>query len=365
MENYYELIKKSEYKKKKRLPMDYKENKSPLYRVKVNPFTKFEYIRVFKLLDISITDVIKRTYLLDDIGDESVNHIIKEYIRILYDLIKMDYKPNTKPIKEFQDVSRLIRFTDFVKDKVNYDRSSYVYNPKYYPVKSKINLKSLNDLITNTGLEYSSLRKLANSYGVSYTTMRNVVHNDLKFRYRTVPMKNYKCLTTKNIEAFKIFIMRHYFMLKENYQFVYLDESNFNSKARTKRRWVNKRTQKCFYDFGRLKSINLILAISKFKVINYLITNKRNTANTIQKFIEEMIIALHNDKDTRKSYLDGKICLALDNAAIHKAKDLIAYIKTTKLRVIFFPPYNPSMNPAEYFFRSLKTRFYKLVFLKA
>lgn len=174
---------------------------------------------------------------------------------------------------------------------------------------------------------------------------------------------NSRALRKENIDSLKVFSLRHYFLLKSESLFIYLDESNFNNKTRTRKRWVCKRLVRTFYDFGRIVSQNLILAISNSRIWKYFINDRSNTSKILERFLGEMISEINKCKYMISMYNQGEICLIMDNAKIHKSKILLRFLEKSKLRVLFLPPYRPSMNPAEYAFRVLKLQFYRKTFV--
>ncbi len=288
--------------------------------------------------------------------------MIKEYRTLLYKLANPITELKYPPTNDNSTFMNMIKLSNYLRERAQYDRTSFKYNPKYYPIKSKIDLVKLNSLIQNTGLEYTSITKLAKEYSVSYSTMRNVITKDLGYSYRCVPEFHSKIRTNSNIDSQKLFFLKHFLHLKDDYFFIYLDEAGFNNKKKTKRRWVNKRKAQTFYDFGRLKSLSLMLSISNKGIIYYSINESVNNSESMIMFLNEMIKRLKNSDKTSKLYNEKKVCLIMDNAIIHKSKKVLDELWKSNLRVLYLPPYHPKMNPVEFCFRNLKGQFYRLTF---
>ena len=125
---------------------------------------------------------------------------------------------------------------------------------------------------------------------------------------------------------------------------------------------LNKRKAQVFYDFGRIKSISLMLAISNREIINYSINDKTNNTESMIIFLKDMVKRIKISSKTSKFYNEGKVCLIMDNCIIHKSKKVLEELWKTNLKVLFLPPYNPKMNLVEYCFRSVKIQFYRLTF---
>ncbi len=362
MNDLYESLKNSQLKKKRLMKDNSNENKQkPFKDVEIGiPLQKINQVR--KLVDFQIFDVIKRTYILDYIEAKTVNEMIKEYRILLYKLSNPKTELRYHPTNDNSTFLNMIKLSNYLRERAQYDRTSFKYNPKYYPTKSKIDLVKLNATIQNTGLEYSSITKLAAEYSVSYSTMYNIITKDLGYQYKCVPEANSKVRTNSNIDSQKMFFLKHFLNIKDNYLFIYLDEASFNNKKKSKRRWVNKRMPQRFYDFGRFKSMSLMLCISKSGIINYSINEKTNNSDSMIMFLKDMTNRLKVLTKTSKFMEEGKVCLIMDNAVIHKSKNVLQQLWKSGLAVLYLPPYHPKMNAVEYCFRSLKNLFYRRTF---
>ncbi len=52
-------------------------------------------------------------------------------------------------------------------------------------------------------------------------------------------------------------------------------------------------------------------------------------------------------KDLESEVHEGRIHIILDNAAAHKNRKLIDYLKTSRITLHYLPPYSPNLNPIE------------------
>jgi transposase len=57
--------------------------------------------------------------------------------------------------------------------------------------------------------------------------------------------------------------------------------------------------------------------------------------------------------------LKRQTIVLLDNASIHKTKELREYCKDRDIELLFTPPYSPWFNPIELYFSNVKRQYYK------
>lgn len=80
-------------------------------------------------------------------------------------------------------------------------------------------------------------------------------------------------------------------------------------------------------------------------------SGRGTTANHFYSFIKGVIQQIRADKDLK----DLKY-LILDNAAIHKRRDLQLLVALSGLELVFLPPYSPSLNAIEEFWSVCKSK---------
>ena len=83
----------------------------------------------------------------------------------------------------------------------------------------------------------------------------------------------------------------------------------------------------------------MILAINNKKVINYKIVERGVTGNIFLNFIKEIKQKFIKNNDNKFIFMD--------NAAIHKTKNINEYIKQKKIDVVYNIPYFSKYNPIE------------------
>ncbi|MBK7110471.1 MAG: IS630 family transposase [Bacteroidetes bacterium] len=358
MENIFEDINNSDSRRKKQMNTMNDMNKVGDYNPNDidKPTVKFFYIKLM-IIQKYMECIVTRDIVMN-IQIPQIEELLGKLRKKLIDLIgtgELKYKiKNQTP--EVND--RIARFNAYLRERASYDSAKFVMNPKYYPKRSKIDLVKLKERIITTGLAGTSLKKLGQEYGVSHTTMHKIITKNLGFSYKVTYPLNVKAVMQPAMNSKLLYLLRLYFLLEDNHKFIYMDESSFNNHRRCSRRWVHKRTKQIFYDYGRIKSISLMMAISAYGVEQYFLNRRTNKASHAVKFINKLSTLLSDKHKLKDDYMNGKVVLVLDNAKIHKTDDVKDAMKASKLKILFLPPYSPMLNPIELVFNVMKKAFY-------
>lgn len=117
MKDLYETLKNSSCKKKKRLTNDPGQNELRSNIVKKDSLPDHIYKTIFNLLNFKITDVIKRTYILDFIKSSNYSQILMEYIMILEKILKSKTKSICSSSNDFSKTARLISLSSYIRER--------------------------------------------------------------------------------------------------------------------------------------------------------------------------------------------------------------------------------------------------------
>lgn len=187
------------------------------------------------------------------------------------------------------------------------------------------------------------------------TTIYRILKNKLKYRFRKTLVKNKDLNELKYKFISFIFIKIIIRAMKLNLNFIFIDESNFylqNSHFKTWRKTEDNN------QYGPKKKIklNIILAVSINKVINFDLINENINQKNFKIFLEKTIWKLE------KNELNNTIFI-LDNCSIYCPKNIIKYMKLKNLKVLFSVPYQSCFNPIELAFRGIKNITYKKIYI--
>lgn len=164
--------------------------------------------------------------------------------------------------------------------------------------------------------------------------------------------------SSNNLKILEVYLLKKHYLSENCTKFIYIDESSFNNKKRRSKRWTKKHFFYAPLNNGRIKSLNLILAVSNQKVISFFINYRNNNAFSFKRFLICLINKLRYNEEYKEDFKNDRFCLFLDNCSIHKAKNVKNFLEKNKLNVIFCPPYHPDINAVEYSFRTMKKFFY-------
>lgn len=353
---------KSDCKVKKR--MNTKDDYHPVgdYDPKLTKLTGSIYTYSKNMLNQKYIDVIKQSNLVTNFSRNQIVGYLMNYKKNLKELIG-ETPPKYKLVgNDNKSIDLITKLNEFIKWKREFDPSKVILDPKFYPKRSNIDMVKLKKMLDTTGMEGTSLRKLATENNVSVGTMHKVVNQILGYSYRSVNPLNVKAVNQANMNSILLFMLRHSLLVEEDSRFIYMDESSFNNHKRAKKRWIHKRRITYCYDFGRVESLSLTLAISNTEVLLSHYKRRSNKSVDTQRFITELVDTVSTHHRYGSLYEKKKIALILDNAKIHKTNEMKDLLISTDFKVLFLPPYTPQFNPVELAFNFLKRNFYRLSF---
>lgn len=118
---------------------------------------------------------------------------------------------------------------------------------------------------------------------------------------------------------------------------VYLDEVGFSLKGVLRRTWARR---------GKTPIVRLPASWHKLSTIGAITSSGQFLQHTQAGAIrtaDVLTFLAHVLK-----HVSGEVVLVLDNAAIHRAKAVSAFVETVeRLSLVYLPPYSPEFNPIE------------------
>lgn len=117
----------------------------------------------------------------------------------------------------------------------------------------------------------------------------------------------------------------------------FLDAVHPEYQSQTVCGWIKKGECKTLQTTAKQHRLHFVgsLNLSEMKVI----LREYETINA------EAIIEFFRDLEAGKK--EGKIHLILDNAAAHRSQKVKEYLKTSRIKLHYLPPYSPNLNPIE------------------
>ena len=250
----------------------------------------------------------------------------------------------------------------YIRMKYSSIRSNFQVPAKYYPALSKVNLLKLRGEMDAGEFDKSSIRKKAVEYGVTYYTMRNAIVNVLGYNFGTQDCLNRLRLQYETSDVMKLYLLKKLVLIDDDHTLIYIDESNFDSHKRQRKRWYHKARKAIPLDYGRVKSVNLIVALTNSEMVHYHQTYLKNNSASFIEFLKFLKKKVKKHEKLMEEWRNKKITLIMDNASIHKTRSVKDYIWRSGFNVLFLPPYHPDHNNAEFCFMMLKRMFYRKVY---
>ena len=300
--------------------------------------------------------------LLKYFSEDVINECLLAYKEWLISKLYPDlYKQNDNFIV-IEKKQLLSDLNSFIRSKYSSIRECFQVPQKYYPALSKVNLQKLKNEIDNGELDRSSIRKKAVEYGVTYYTMRNAIVNVLGYQFGTQDCLNRLRLAYETSDVMKLYLLKKLMLIDDDHTLIYIDESNFDSHKRQRKRWYHRAKKAIPLDYGRVKSVNLIVALTNSEMVHYHQTYFKNNSASFIVYLKFLKKKVKNHKKLMEEWTNKKITLIMDNASIHKTKSVKEFIKRSGFNVLFLPPYHPDHNNAEFCFMMLKRMFYRKSF---
>lgn len=245
---------------------------------------------------------------------------------------------------------------EFIKNSCN--RMNCVLNnpAKYISKRAKVNIESLFKICKNLKTCDRSINQIKKLYNdqhpnskLSVTSIRNHIHDSLKFKYQTVDYRTKSYFTQQADLSQLTFIYRLIMDMLDLKNIVYFDESGIDSTKRQRKSWFHLSEKKQSQKPKRFRRINILMAINNRKVDFYKLSKKNTNGIAINDFFTEYV--KNKGAETCKN-----TTVVLDNATYHCDKKYVNGISNSFCRLLFIPPGMPNMNAIEFLFGKLKKR---------
>ena len=191
---------------------------------------------------------------------------------------------------------------------------------------------------------------------ISYSRIYKIIKKKLKYRFLNTQIKNKNLETNKSKIMSFIFIKIFLRAIQMKIIPIYIDETGFMIENNCYKRWRQKKEE---FNIGpntnKKKRTNLILAISSGKVILDKFVNGSINQKIFREFLKDLFEKIKSNKNQ-------KYIIVMDNATIHKTKNIIRFCLKKKLKILTITPYYSKLNMIEYLFGFIKNKIYKKVY---
>lgn len=212
--------------------------------------------------------------------------------------------------------------------------------------EQKIELtEHLENKLYRTSIEI--IKYVNSNYKVKYSTrgMCNLLH-DLGFTYKKpklIPSGFNYAAQEEFIEYFNEFIKNK----KDTESVVFYDSSHPQYQSTTDYGWIKKGKEMLLKNHGNRGRVNISGGVDI------------DTGQVIVDFPEKV-----NSETTIATLKNIELCypksevihVVLDNARVHKSKIVRKFLLTSKINLVFLPPYSPNLNIMERIWRLLRSK---------
>lgn len=291
----------------------------------------------------------KYSYFLKFVNNENTYKPTKEEIKFLSNYINEHKNSSLQDTNNNNIIQILPKFYEAV---INLKKLPIYYNSTTNKIKT-----ILNNYNKYTSISISKIKKIYEeqfTHKISRIKIYRILKNKFQLSFRKTALKP-KILDNILYKKMSfLFIKSMIRALSLNFNFVFLDESNFKLNNTNYRMW---RSQNDFFHYGNIKrgKKNFLLAIGVNEVIHYKLTSKNTNSLLFKKFFLDTIKKI--SKKERNTTI-----FVMDNLTSHLTNDIKKIIKSKSLKVFCTVPYESVFNPIELSFRAIKNITYKNIY---
>ena len=218
--------------------------------------------------------------------------------------------------------------------------------------------KAINELVSQGNKNLNiSCRRITQKYNenfpddhISKSTVYRILTNKLEYCFRKTSIKNEVLLSKNSIRQVYFVLKILLRCMKLNFEIIFLDESNFSTNNNNFKTWRHE-NDLIYHKIKKIDKINLLLAVSSNKIINYKMTSENTNSKIFLQFMEELVVKIKPEE--KKKYL-----IFMDNLSIHLTRSLFEFYQKEKLKILFNVPYLSPFNMVELCFRQMKRETY-------
>lgn len=283
---------------------------------------------------------------------DSFNKYKPEKDEILF--LKNNIKNITKSFNDINDMLPVNEICEYFKNLYPYIikiKEEFTKETQYIQNIMENRTKGQNITITKIqGILFDKYR-----IKISKSTIHRILKNKLKYKFRRTMIKNISLNKLEYKIMSFIFIKIIIKAMMVNYNFIFIDESNFLLVNNHFRTWINEKES---FHYGPIKKekINIILAVSVNKVINFKLTSENINKKNFELFMKETIGLLSDEEIKNTIWI-------MDNLSVHLSINIQELMKKNRLKVLFTVPYESVFNPIELGFRYIKNIIYRKIYL--
>ena len=186
----------------------------------------------------------------------------------------------------------------------------------------------------------------------SKSTIARTLKRELKMSYKVVNLKHSKTQTIEHKKGYLESVLLHNRLILSKYEMIYIGEFSLSYRNNIHRGWAFKNQRPNIIANIEGFSMYFIIAASDIHFYGIIGNEGSNNQHTFIHFLWNVLKARSDDFKINSS----KFLFIIDNASIHKTSSVADLAKEHKIKLLTIPPYSPSLNAAEYFIQSIKSK---------
>ena len=159
--------------------------------------------------------------------------------------------------------------------------------------------KAINELVSQGNKNLNiSCRRITQKYNenfpddhISKSTVYRILTNKLEYCFRKTSIKNEVLLSKNSIRQVYFVLKILLRCMKLNFEIIFLDESNFSTNNNNFKTWRHE-NDLIYHKIKKIDKINLLLAVSSNKIINYKMTSENTNSKIFLQFMEELVVKI-------------------------------------------------------------------------
>ena len=164
-----------------------------------------------------------------------------------------------------------------------------------------------------------------------------------------------KSIKVENVRSFfeSTFIQKY--LVRDGWKLIYVDEFHLSPKTSAIYSWSKKNTPACIAMNSGSLILSFIVALSEQAIEGIMAVEKSIEGKTFYWFISDVWRKMWEKNG------NDKVCMIMDNAALHKSKAVVEGIQRDGIRWVTITPYSPQLNAAEKIIAVLKYKMKKVI----
>lgn len=269
-----------------------------------------------------------------------LENLLKDSNKIMFNTYNSDF------------LRMLGRYADY---KSSFSSNTFTKYSEQYPVSSKLRIEEIENQMRFNNRNQITLKYLAKINSCSQSTIRNFITNIMNYKYSKLSKKDLILNSNVYSDEVLIYFSKLVELIDKGVNLVFIDECSFSRNKNTSKLWNNPKKQTKVMYLPEIDSLNLLLAISNDRIIQYKVLKSTNNRFSFFSFLEQVTLVAKNLYGTN-------FFLVYDNSPIHKALLVSGFIIENNINVMLLPKYCPAFNPVEFFFCLLKQKYRSSVF---